>query len=291
MVAVSSSYATGGNSATGTGQQEDWQSDTESDDPAAYLPEKRRPSDACPAGPAATPQGQEAYKGNQLIPGEGAPASLAVRPPAERRAPSARGDDAREGPQGAPDDRDEEKEEDEHEDSLACTRSAASGHLHSQSSIWSAYTRRRSSSWFAGRLNSNSVSNRLLAPVSRRDGRAVLLFALFAYVLFSLFDWITTALALAAGGGEGNPVAASVFGAFGNIGLLLFKLIVVGIIIAILIFIPRRIMSLRVATWIGAIFAVTAAVIVIHNVEAYASLLQQHHGPTYQTTAPNARLV
>jgi uncharacterized BrkB/YihY/UPF0761 family membrane protein len=135
------------------------------------------------------------------------------------------------------------------------------------------------------------VTNSLLAPVSRRDRRAVFMFALVAYVFFSLFDWITTALALAAGGDEGNPLAASVFGTFGNIGLLVFKIIVVGIIIAILVFIPRRIMSLRVATWIGAIFALVAAVIVIHNVQAYASLLQHHHGPTYHTTAPSARLL
>lgn len=135
------------------------------------------------------------------------------------------------------------------------------------------------------------MNNRLLAPVSRRDSRAVFFFALSAYVLFSLLDWITTAVALAAGGTEGNPIAASVFSVFGNAGLLVFKAVVVAIIIAALMLIPRRIMSLRVATWIGAIFAVVAAVTVIHNVQAYISLLQHPHTPPYHSTAPTARLV
>lgn len=133
--------------------------------------------------------------------------------------------------------------------------------------------------------------NRLFAPTGRRDGRAVFLFALFAYVLFSLFDWATTATALAAGGKEGNPIAASVFAVFGNAGLLVFKVVVVAIIIAILLLIPRKVMSLRVATWIAAIFALVAAVTVIHNVQAYTSLLQHPHPPTYHSTAPEARLI
>ena len=135
------------------------------------------------------------------------------------------------------------------------------------------------------------VGSRLFARVSTRGGRAVFLFAVTAYVLFSLLDWITTAVALGAGGAEGNPLAASVFSVFGNAGLLVFKAVVVATIIAILVLIPRRIMSLRVATWIAAIFAVVSAVTVIHNAEAYTSLLHQSHGPTYHTTAPSARLI
>lgn len=135
------------------------------------------------------------------------------------------------------------------------------------------------------------MTSRLLAPLRPRDRRAAFVLALSAYVLFSLFDWTTTAVALSAGGAEGNPIAASIFSVFGNAGLLVFKVIVVAIIIAILVFIPRRIMSLRVATWLGAIFAVVAAVIVIHNMQAYMSLLNAHHGPTYTTTAPSARLI
>lgn len=135
------------------------------------------------------------------------------------------------------------------------------------------------------------VAGRLLGPVSIRDGRAVLLFALFTYVLFSLFDWVTTAVALEAGGTEGNPLAASVFSMFGSSGLLVFKALAVVAIVAILLAMPRRIMSLRVATWIAAAFAVVSAVIVISNAHADSSLLAQHHGPTYHATAPAARLI
>lgn len=135
------------------------------------------------------------------------------------------------------------------------------------------------------------VASRLLGRVSNRDGRAVLLFALFTYVLFSLFDWVTTAVALDAGGTEGNPLAASVFSMFGSAGLLVFKALVVALIAAVLLLIPRRIMSLRVATWVAVVFAVVSAVIVISNVHADGGLLAQHHGPTYHATAPSARLI
>lgn len=135
------------------------------------------------------------------------------------------------------------------------------------------------------------LSSRLFARVSRRDDRAIFIGALAAYGLFSLFDWVTTAVALGSGGSEGNPIAASVFASFGNAGLLAFKAIVVAVIVAVLVFIPRRIMSLRLATWVAAIFAIISAFIVIHNVHAYASLVELPHGPTYHTTAPAARLI
>ena len=135
------------------------------------------------------------------------------------------------------------------------------------------------------------MSSRLFGRVSQRDDRAIFIGALTAYGLFSLFDWVTTAVALASGGTEGNPIAASVFASFGNAGLLAFKALVVAVIVAVLVLIPRRIMSLRLATWVAAIFAVISAFIVIHNVQAYASLLQQPQGPTYHSTAPSARLV
>ncbi len=135
------------------------------------------------------------------------------------------------------------------------------------------------------------VARRLLAPVSAREGRAALTVTLGAYVVFSLFDWITTAVALAAGGSEGNPIAASVFEMFGNVGLLVFKAVVVTSIIAVLMFIPRRIMSFRIATWVAAIFALVSAVTVIHNAQAYSSLLSRPHTPTYHSTAPLARLI
>ena len=135
------------------------------------------------------------------------------------------------------------------------------------------------------------LRRRLLAPVSLKESRAAFIFVLAAYAFFSLFDWITTVIALDAGGSEGNPVAASVFSIFGNAGLLVFKAVVIAVIVGVLVFIPRRIMSLRVATYVGAAFAVVAAVIVIHNMQAYVSLQHHPHGPTYHSTAPAARLL
>ena len=135
------------------------------------------------------------------------------------------------------------------------------------------------------------LRKRLLSSVSSRDGRTAFVFVLAAYVLFSLLDWTTTAVALASGGREGNPVAASVFSMFGDAGLLVFKVVVVAVIVAALLLVPRRIMSQRVALYVAAAFAIVAAVTVIHNVQAYASLLQAPHGPTYNTTAPQARLI
>lgn len=135
------------------------------------------------------------------------------------------------------------------------------------------------------------IGSRLFAPVSKRDGRAVFLFALFAYALFSLFDWVTSAVALGAGGAEGNPIAASVFSSFGDAGLLVFKVVVVAVIMTVLTRIPRRIMSLRVATWVAATFAVVSAITVVHNVAAYASLIHEPEGPTYHATAVSARLL
>lgn len=135
------------------------------------------------------------------------------------------------------------------------------------------------------------LGRRLFAPVSPRDGRAVFMFALIAYIVFSLFDWITTAIALAAGGTEGNPIAASVFSMFGDGGLLIFKAVVVAVIVAVLVWIPRRIMSLRVATWVAAVFASVAAVITISNAQAYAALAHDRQPPTYHSTAPQARLI
>ena len=124
-----------------------------------------------------------------------------------------------------------------------------------------------------------------------RDDRAVFFLALSAYVLFSLFDWLTTVFSLEAGGAEGNPIAASVFSAFGNTGLLTFKAVVVGVIIAVLMLIPRRVMSLRIATWVAAAFAVISAVTVIHNIQAYESLVNHAHASAYNSTAPSARLI
>ena len=101
--------------------------------------------------------------------------------------------------------------------------------------------------------------------------------AVLAYVGFSALDVATTSVALAAGGREGNPIAARIFHALGDGGLLAFKSIVVAIIIAVLVLVPRRVLSLRVATYIAAVFAAVMATVVMHNVQAYASLVQRGH--------------
>lgn len=93
-----------------------------------------------------------------------------------------------------------------------------------------------------------------------------------AYATFSLLDWMTTAQALPRGGREGNPIAASLYSEYGAAGLLLFKIVVVSVIIGVLALIPRRIMSQRVAVWVGTIFAVLTAITVIGNLHALASL-------------------
>jgi hypothetical protein len=95
---------------------------------------------------------------------------------------------------------------------------------------------------------------------------------LVAYALFSLFDWLTTSTALPAGGREGNPIAASLYTEYGSAGLLVFKVLVVAVIVGVLVFIPRRVMSQRVAVWVATGFVILTAVAVIGNVHALASL-------------------
>src|SRR5439155_19120811 len=69
--------------------------------------------------------------------------------------------------------------------------------------------------------------------------------AAFAYVAFGLLDWETTATALARGGREGNALAAHVVEHFGVAALLAFKGLVVALIIAVLVVLPRRL-----AVWV-----------------------------------------
>jgi hypothetical protein len=54
--------------------------------------------------------------------------------------------------------------------------------------------------------------------------------------------------------------------------LLLFKVLVVTLIVGVLLRIPRRIMSQRVAVWVATAFVVVTALAVIGNVEALRSL-------------------
>jgi hypothetical protein len=112
----------------------------------------------------------------------------------------------------------------------------------------------------------------LRSEVSLRGRNTAFRLVLIAYVLFSLLDWVTTTTALPQGGHEGNPLAASLYTQFGAAGLLTFKVLVVALIIGVLVFIPRRVMSQRVAVWVATAFVVATAVAVIGNVHALASL-------------------
>jgi hypothetical protein len=112
----------------------------------------------------------------------------------------------------------------------------------------------------------------LSSDVGMRGRDAALRFVIVAYAVFSLADWITTATALALGARERNPIAASLYSQYGAAGLLFFKVLVVTLIVGVLLRIPRRIMSQRVAVWVATAFVVVTAVAVIGNVEALGTL-------------------
>lgn len=117
----------------------------------------------------------------------------------------------------------------------------------------------------------------LRSEVSKRDKDVVFRFVLLAYALFSLLDWMTTSTALEVGGRERNPIAASLYAQYGSAGLLLFKVLVVGVIVAVLVRIPRRIMSQRVAVWVATAFVVVTAVAVLGNIHALSTLPAAPH--------------
>jgi Domain of unknown function (DUF5658) len=128
----------------------------------------------------------------------------------------------------------------------------------------------------------------LRSEVSTRDRIAALRLVLIAYALFSFLDWITTATALAQGGRERNPIAASLYAQYGSPGLLLFKVLVVALIIGVFMVIPRRVMSLRIAVWVATAFVAFTALAVIGNVHALASLT--HSAGQYQSV-PETRSI
>jgi hypothetical protein len=112
----------------------------------------------------------------------------------------------------------------------------------------------------------------LRSEVSLRGSNAAFGLVLITYALVSVLDLVTTTAALPAGGREGNPIAASLYLEYGSIGLLVFKALVVPVIIGVLVFIPRRVMSQRVAVWVAIGFVVITALAVVGNVHAIASL-------------------
>jgi hypothetical protein len=91
--------------------------------------------------------------------------------------------------------------------------------------------------------------------------------AVYSYVFFGLLDCLTTAVALALGGHEGNPVAASLYARYGASALFAFKAIVVAVIIAVLCLLPRR-----VAVWTTTAFAAAVAFSVVGNMHAILHL-------------------
>jgi hypothetical protein len=109
-----------------------------------------------------------------------------------------------------------------------------------------------------------------------------------AYIAISVLDWTTTATALPQGGREGNPIAASLYSQYGSLGLLLFKGAIVAVIIGVLALIPRRIMSKRVAVWVGVAFVALTTFAVVGNLHALASL---SNGPWDYHPAPGAHWV
>jgi hypothetical protein len=127
----------------------------------------------------------------------------------------------------------------------------------------------------------------LRADVSARGRNAPFRLILVAYAAFSLLDWFTTVSALPRGGREANPVAASLYLQYGSIGLFLFKAMVVTVISAVLVLIPRQVMSQRVVIWVATAFVLVTGLAVIDNAHALAALW---HGPGVQPAA-SARLL
>jgi hypothetical protein len=107
------------------------------------------------------------------------------------------------------------------------------------------------------------LGNRLLSRVDTRDHDAVFFFAILSYVLFSALDVMTTVVALGRGLRERSSLGASIYVQYGAAGLWVAKVVVVGLIVAVLALMPRR-----VAVWVGTVFAVWTAVAVIGNLHA-----------------------
>jgi len=107
------------------------------------------------------------------------------------------------------------------------------------------------------------LSSRLLTRVDNRDRNAAFLFAILSYVLFSVLDVMTTVVGLRQGLHEHSAFGASLYARYGATGLWVAKAAVVGLIVAVLSVMPRR-----VAVWVGTAFAVLTALAVIGNLHA-----------------------
>ena len=111
------------------------------------------------------------------------------------------------------------------------------------------------------------VTRRLLFTRLTTREQDVFAISVAAYVLFSMLDCFTTAVALASGRAyERNPFAASIYGAHGVYGLYLFKFIVVAVIIAGMRIVPRV-----AATWVATAFTAVIALAVVANLQVILS--------------------
>ena len=106
----------------------------------------------------------------------------------------------------------------------------------------------------------------LVARVSTRQDD-VFAISVTAYVLFSMLDCFTTAVALASGRAfERNPFAASIYAAHGVYGLYLLKFVIVAVIIVGLRMLPRAS-----ATWVATAFTTVIALAVVANLHVIIS--------------------
>jgi hypothetical protein len=104
------------------------------------------------------------------------------------------------------------------------------------------------------------VRSWLLARVDTRDRDAAFVFAIVSYALFSVLDVMTTIAALGRGLHERSALGASLYMEYGAAGLWVAKAAVVGVIVAVLTVMPRR-----VAVWVGTVFALWTALAVVGN--------------------------
>jgi hypothetical protein len=104
------------------------------------------------------------------------------------------------------------------------------------------------------------VRSRLLSQVDARERDAALYFAILSYVLFSALDVMTTVAALGNGLRERNAFGASLYRQYGAAGLWTAKGVVVGLIVGVLVLMPRR-----AAVWVGTAFALWTALAVVGN--------------------------
>lgn len=104
------------------------------------------------------------------------------------------------------------------------------------------------------------MATRLFTRVTTRE-QDVFSIAVVAYILFSLLDCLTTAVALTSGRAyERNPFASFIYAAHGVLGLYVLKLVVVAVII-----IGLRALPLKVAVWVATCFTAVVAVAVVAN--------------------------